>query len=250
MVEQDTQLQIIVGRNAVAEALRAGREIDRLLVAKGASGGSLSAILAQCRARGIPIKDVSPAKLDALCQGAVHQGVAIHFAAQQYCSVDDLLAVAEERGEPPFLILCDKIEDPHNLGAILRTAEACGAHGVVLPKRHSASLTPATAKSASGALEYVGVARVTNLAAEIDRLKEKGVWVYGADMQGTLWHVIDYTGPVALVIGSEGKGIGPLVAGKCDALVRLPMLGKINSLNASVAAGVFMYEVARQRMQP
>lgn len=247
-MEHETEFQTIVGRNAVLEALRSGREIDRLLISHGTPRGSLAAILAKCRERGILVKEVSPSKLDALCQGAVHQGVAVQFAAQSYCEVDDLLALADERGQPPFLILCDEIEDPHNLGAIIRTAEACGAHGIVIPKRRSASLSAAVAKSASGALEYVPVARVTNLANEIDRLKQKGIWIYGADMDGARWDRFDYTGPVAIVVGNEGKGIGPLIAKKCDAIVSLPMCGKINSLNASVAAGVLMYEVARQRM--
>ncbi len=238
---------IIAGRNAVAEALRSGREIDRLLVAHGAAGGSLTPIIAKCSQRGILIKEVSPQKLDALCGGVSHQGVAVMAAAHTYCQVEDMLALAEERGESPFLILCDEIEDPHNLGAIIRTAEACGVHGVVIPKRRSASLNATVAKSASGALEYMKVARVTNLAALIDQLKEKGLWIYGAHMEGQSWCGQSYAGPTALVIGSEGRGIGRLVAQRCDMLVSLPMFGKINSLNASVAAGVLMYEAARQR---
>lgn len=238
---------IIAGRNAVAEALRSGREIDRLLVAHGAAGGSLTPIIAKCSQRGILIKEVSPQKLDYLCGGVNHQGVAVMAAAHTYCQVEDMLRLAEERGEPPFLILCDEIEDPHNLGAIIRTAEACGVHGIVIPKRRSASLNATVAKSASGALEYMKVARVTNLTAVIDQLKEMGLWIYGAHMQGESWCGQGYAGPTALVIGSEGKGIGKLVAQHCDMLVSLPMFGKINSLNASVAAGVLMYEVARQR---
>lgn len=238
---------VIAGRNAVAEALRSGREIDRLLVAHGASGGSLAPIIAKCKQRGILIKEVSPQKLDYLCGGIPHQGVALLAAAHAYCQVEDMLRLAEERGEPPFLILCDEIEDPHNLGAIIRTAEACGVHGVIVPKRRSASLNATVAKAASGALEYMKVARVTNLTAVIDQLKEQGIWVYGAHMEGQSWCGQGYTGPTALVIGSEGKGIGRLVAQHCDMLVSLPMFGHINSLNASVAAGVLMYEVARQR---
>ena len=238
---------IIAGRNAVTEALRSGREIDRLLVAHGASGGSLTPIIAKCSQRGILIKEVSPQKLDYLCGGVSHQGVALMVAAHTYCQVEDMLRLAEERGEAPFLILCDEIEDPHNLGAILRTAEACGVHGVVIPTRRSASLNTTVAKAASGALEYMNVARVTNLTATIDELKEKGFWIYGAHMEGQSWCGQRYDGPTALVIGSEGKGIGQLVAKHCDMLVSLPMLGQINSLNASVAAGVLMYEIARQR---
>lgn len=238
---------IIAGRNAVLEALRAGREIDRLLVAHGAAGGSLKPIIAKCSQRGILIKEVSPQRLDELCGGVHHQGVALLAAAHAYCQVEDILRLAEERGESPFVVLCDEIEDPHNLGAIIRTAEACGVHGVVIPKRRSASLNATVAKAASGALEYMKVARVTNLAAAIDDLKERGLWVYGAHMEGESWCGQSYSGPTALVIGSEGRGIGRLVAEHCDMLVSLPMLGRINSLNASVAAGVLMYEVTRQR---
>jgi 23S rRNA (guanosine2251-2'-O)-methyltransferase len=238
---------VICGRNSVLEAVRSGREIDRLLIAHGVSGGSISAIIAKCSARGILIKEVSPQKLDFYCGGANHQGVAVFFAAQEYSTVEDILALARERGEQPFLILCDEIEDPHNLGAIIRTAEACGVHGIVIPKRRSASLNATVAKSASGALEYMKVARVTNLSNTIDELKQNGVWVFGADMDGADYTKTDFNLPCALVIGNEGRGIGTLVAKKCDALISLPMCGKINSLNASVAAGVLMYEVMRKR---
>lgn len=238
---------IICGRNSVLEAVRSGREIDRLLVAHGVSGGSIAAIVAKCSARGILIKEVSPQKLDYYCGGANHQGVAVLFAAQEYSTVSEMLETARERNEKPFLILCDEIEDPHNLGAIIRTAEACGAHGIIIPKRRSASLNATVAKSASGALEYMKVARVTNLANTIDELKKNGVWVFGADMEGEDYTRVDFDVPCALVIGNEGKGIGTLTAKKCDAIVSLPMSGRINSLNASVAAGVLMYEVVRRR---
>lgn len=238
---------IICGRNPVLEAVRSGREIDRLYVAHGVSGGSVSAIIAKCAAKKILIKEVSPQKLDYLCGGANHQGVAVVIASQHYSTVEEMLADANEKGEAPFLILCDNLEDPHNLGAIIRTAECCGVHGVIIPKRRSASLNATVAKAASGALEYVKVARVTNLTDEISRLKKQGVWIFGADMDGRDYREFDYTVPCALVIGNEGKGIGPLVSKNCDALIRLPMSGKINSLNASVAAGVLMYEVVRKR---
>lgn len=244
---EDSRSDVIAGRNAVMEALRSGREIDRLLVAHGASGGSLTPIIAKCSQRGILIKEVSSQKLDALCCGVNHQGVALMAAVHTYCQVEDILHLAEERGESPFLVICDEIEDPHNLGAIIRTAEACGVHGIVIPKRRSASLNATVAKSASGALEYMKVARVTNLTAAIDQLKEKGVWIFGAHMEGESWCSQSYSGPTALVIGSEGRGIGKRVASHCDLLVSLPMRGRINSLNASVAAGVLMYEAARQR---
>ena len=238
---------IICGRNPVLEALRSGREIDRLLVAHGTGGGSVTAIIAKCRAKGILIKEISPQKLDYYCGGANHQGVAVMFASQEYATVEDMFALAETRGEKPFLIICDEIEDPHNLGAIIRTAEATGVHGVIIPERRSASLNATVAKAACGALEYVPVARVTNIANTIDALKQRGVWVFGADMDGDDYTKTDFDTPCALVIGNEGKGIGALTAKKCDAVISLPMCGKINSLNASVAAGILMYEVVRSR---
>ena len=238
---------IICGRNPVLEALRSGREIDRLLVAHGTGGGSVTAIIAKCRAKGILIKEISPQKLDYYCGGANHQGVAVMFASQEYATVEDMFALAETRGEKPFLIICDEIEDPHNLGAIIRTAEATGVHGVIIPERRSASLNATVAKAACGALEYVPVARVTNIANTIDALKQRGVWVFGADMDGDDYTRTDFDTPCALVIGNEGKGIGALTAKKCDAGISLPMHGKINSLNASVAAGILMYEVVRSR---
>lgn len=238
---------IICGRNPVLEALRSGREIDRLFVAHGTGGGSVTAIIAKCRAKGILIKEISPQKLDYYCGGANHQGVAVMFASQEYATVDDMFALAETRGEKPFLIICDEIEDPHNLGAIIRTAEATGVHGVIIPERRSASLDATVAKAACGALEYVPVARVTNIANTIDALKQRGVWVFGADMDGDDYTKTDFDTPCALVIGNEGKGIGALTAKKCDAIISLPMHGKINSLNASVAAGILMYEVVRSR---
>ena len=247
MENENKQNNIICGRNPVLEAVRSGREIDRLLVAHGVSGGSVAAIIAKCSARGILIKEVSPQKLDYYCGGANHQGVAVMFASQEYSTVEDILQTANERNEMPFIIICDEIEDPHNLGAIIRTAEACGVHGIIIPKRRSASLNATVAKTAAGALEYMKVARVTNISNTIDELKEKGVWVFGADMDGRDYTLLDYDTPCAIVIGNEGKGIGTLVAKKCDGIISLPMHGKINSLNASVAAGVLMYEVARKR---
>lgn len=244
---ENSNNNIICGRNPVLEALRSGREIDRLFVAHGTGGGSVTAIIAKCRAKGILIKEISPQKLDYYCDGANHQGVAVMFASQEYATVDDMFALAETRGEKPFLIICDEIEDPHNLGAIIRTAEATGVHGVIIPERRSASLNATVAKAACGALEYVPVARVTNIANTIDALKERGVWVFGADMDGDDYTKTDFDTPCALVIGNEGKGIGALTAKKCDAILSLPMLGKINSLNASVAAGILMYEVVRSR---
>lgn len=238
---------VIVGRNPVAEALRSGREIDKLLVAHGANNGSTKALVAKCRERGIPVKEVAPQKLDFMSGGASHQGVALIVAAHEYCEVSDIMNFATEKGEAPFIIICDGIEDPHNLGAIIRTAEACGVHGIIIPKRRSASLNAVVAKSAAGALEYMRVARVTNITACIEELKAQGVWVYAADMDGQSWCSVDYKGACAFVIGSEGRGVSQLVKKSCDVTVSLPMMGQINSLNASVAAGVLMYEAARQK---
>ena len=239
---------VIVGRNPVTEALRSGREIDKLLVAHGAAVGSTKAIIAKCREKGILIKEVAPQKLDFLSGGASHQGVALIVATHKYCSVDDILAVAAEKNEAPFVIICDGIEDPHNLGAIIRTAEAWNVHGIIIPERRSASLNAVVSKSSAGALEYMRVARVTNLNNEIDRLKENGMWIYAADMDGESWCQTDYSGACGLVIGSEGRGVSRLVKEKCDRIISLPMQGKINSLNASVAAGILMYEITRQRL--
>lgn len=238
---------VIVGRNPVTEALRSGREIDKLLVAHGADTGSTKAIIAKCRERGILVKEVAPQKIEALSGGAVHQGLALIVAAHKYCEVNDILEFAKTKNEAPFIIICDEIEDPHNLGAIIRTAEACAVHGIIIPKRRSASLNTVVAKSAAGALEYIRVARVTNITATIDELKSQGVWIYAADMDGENWCQTDYSEATALVIGSEGRGISRLVKQNCDKIVSMPMLGEINSLNASVAAGILMYEVARQR---
>lgn len=251
MVETNNNKQqnIICGRNPVIEALRSGKEIDRLLIAHGAAGGSITEIIAKCSAKKILIKEISPQKLDYYCAGANHQGVAVMLATREYSTVDDILNTATERNEKPFVIICDEIEDPHNLGAVIRTAEACGVHGIIIPQRRSASLNLTVAKTSAGALEYMKVARVTNISNTIDNLKSKGLWVFGADMDGSDYTKTDFDIPCALVIGNEGKGIGPLVAKKCDDIVSLPMVGNINSLNASVAAGILMYEVLRKRLK-
>ena len=243
--ERDSNL--IIGRNAVSEALRSGRNIDTLLVVRGERNGSVGRIIAECKEKGVVIKEVDKKKLDFMCGQGNHQGVAAYAAVHEYSSVEDIFALAEERGEAPFIILCDELEDPHNLGAIIRTAETAGAHGVIIPKRRNASLTWAVGKASAGAVEYVPVARVGNLASTIEDLKKRGVWVYCADMDGSPWCQVDFSGAVALVVGSEGFGISRLIREKCDFMMRLPMLGKINSLNASVAAGIFMYEILRQR---
>lgn len=242
------QNDLMIGRNAVMEAVRSGRAIDHILIARGSRSGSLSAVLKAARETGIPVKEADPKKLDALSQHQNHQGIVAFAAAKAYASLDDLFALAEERGEPPFFLIADSLQDPHNLGAILRTAECTGAHGVIIPQRRAVGLTFAVGKASAGALEYVPVARVPNLTAAIDTLKKHGVWVYAADFNGESWCRLDYTGPCALIIGNEGMGISPLVRKQADFIVSLPMQGKIQSLNASVACGVLCYEVARQRL--
>lgn len=239
---------LVVGRNAVLELIKSGREIENILIAKGEREGSISKIIALAREKGIVIKNVDRKKLDFMCAGANHQGVIANVPAHEYSSVEDILALAEEKGEPPFIIICDEIEDSHNLGAIIRTAEACGAHGIIIPKRRNVGLNFIVAKTSCGALEYVKVARVSNINSTIDKLKKENIWVYAADMDGQPWSKTDFSGGVALVVGSEGKGVGEHIKANCDVTVSLPMRGKVNSLNASVAAGIIMYEVARQRL--
>ncbi len=242
--DDDKKPDLLIGRNAVTEALKSDREIDTLILMRNNNNPALSRLASMAKEKGAVVKEVDSKKLDFMCGGANHQGVAAYVAAHEYASVEDIFAYAEEKGEAPFIVVCDEIEDPHNLGAIIRTAECAGVHGVIIPKRRSASLNFTVGKTSAGALEYMRVARVSNLASTIDELKEKGCWVYGADMDGTDYKKTDFTGAVVLVIGSEGKGIGKLIRQKCDAIVSLPMKGNINSLNASVAAGILMYEVS------
>ena len=238
---------IIAGRNPVMEAIRSGRSIESILVAKGERSGSVVAIIAKAKQKNIPVKDVDSKKLDFLAKGVNHQGIVAQCAVKEYSTLEDIFALAEERGESPFIIVLDKIEDPHNLGAIIRTAECAGAHGVIIPERRSAGLSYTVEKTSAGALEYMPVVRVKNISAVLKKLKDKGIWVYGADMDGEHYKKVNFDGAVALVIGNEGKGISPLVAKDCDVIVSLPMKGKINSLNASVAAGILMYEIADKR---
>ncbi len=240
--------EIIEGRNAVIEALRAGRAIDKIFIAKGDVDKTLGHIASRAREKGVVVVEADRRKLDFMSRTKAHQGVVALAAMRDYCEVADILAVAEERGEPPFVIVCDEISDPHNLGAIIRTAECVGAHGVVIPKRRSAGLTAIVGKASAGAAEYMAIARVANLSSALKELKEAGLWVYGtaADGASPLWSM-DLTGPIALVIGSEGDGMGRLVRESCDFVLSLPMKGQLNSLNASAAAAVTMYEVLRQR---
>lgn len=237
---------LIVGRNPVTEALKAGKSLNTIFV-NSEGGGSLGLICKMAKEKGIVVKQVSEAKLNAMSGGASHQGVIASGACAEYVTVEDILAVSEKKGTKPFIIICDEIEDPHNLGAIIRTAEAAGADGIIVPKRRSAALTETVYKTSAGAASWLPVARVPNIPAAIDTLKENGVWIYGTDAEGEDYTGSDMTGSVGLVIGSEGFGMGRLVREKCDFLLKLPMYGKITSLNASVAAGIFMYETVRQR---
>lgn len=239
---------VLIGRNCVREALRSGRTIDCIMVVKGNRSGSLGEIIALAKAKGIPVKEADGKKLDFLSNGATHQGIVATVACKEYVSIEDIFQTAQQRGENPFIVILDEIEDPHNIGAIIRTAECTGVHGIILPKRRSAGLSYTVGKSSAGAVEYVNVARVTNLASAIEELKKRGVWVLGADMNGTPSEKFDLTGSIAIVIGNEGKGIGKLIKSRCDGIISLPMKGKINSLNASVAGGIIMYDVLRQRI--
>ena len=248
MPDNEIKNEIIEGRNAVIEALRAGRAIDKIFIARGDVDKTLGHIASKAREKGIVVAECDRKKLDFMSQTHAHQGVIALCAVREYCSVDDIFAIAGERGEKPFLIVCDEISDPHNLGAIIRSAECAGAHGVIIPKRRSAGLTAIVDKASAGAAEHMAIARVPNIPSAIKELKERGLWVYGtaADGQSGLWDT-DFTGSMALVIGSEGDGMGRLVRESCDFIVSLPMKGQVNSLNASAAAAIVMYEILRQR---
>lgn len=240
--------EIIIGRNSVAEALKSGRPINKILIAKGERSGSMREIIGTARKQGLVVQEVEPAKLDDLAKGQRHQGLAALAAPVAYASVEDILAKAREQGQPPFLVLLDELEDPHNVGAILRTADAAGVHGVLMPKRRSCPLSSTVAKTSAGAVEYVPVARIGNIAQTLEQLKKAGLWIVGADMDGDKnYYEADLTGPIVVVVGSEGRGMGRLTKEQCDFVVRIPMRGEINSLNASVACSLMLYEVLRQR---
>lgn len=238
----------IEGRNAVMEAFRSGKTIDRVYVLKGCQDGPINSILREARKHDTLVNFVAKERLDQMSETGKHQGVIASAAAYAYAEVEDMLKLAEEKGEPPFLFLLDDIEDPHNLGAIIRTANLAGAHGVIIPKRRAVGLTATVARTSAGALNYTPVAKVTNLSATIEELKEKGMWFVCADMGGTTMYDLNLTGPIGLVIGNEGDGVSRLVKEKCDFVASIPMKGEIDSLNASVAAGVLAYEIVRQRM--
>ncbi len=238
----------IEGRNPVMEALESGRPIDKIFIAEGVKDHFSNRMYEHARNRGIVVQRVDRTVLDRMTATGSHQGIIALGAAKEYVGVDDILSIASERKEAPFVIILDGITDPHNTGSIIRTAEACGVHGVIIPKRRAAGLTPIVEKASAGALEHMAVAKVANIPQTIDILKDRGLWIAGAEMNGAvLYSKADMKGPIALVIGSEGEGIGRLTASRCDFLLKIPMLGRISSLNASAAAAVLMYEVSRQR---
>ena len=238
---------VISGRNAVKELLESGRDIEKIFISSGEREGSINLILGIAADRGIPIFERDRSKLDEMSGGAKHQGVIAIAAEMNYSTVEEILAYAEERGEKPFIVLCDGIEDPHNLGAIIRTAECSGVHGVIIPKRRAVGLTSTVAKSSAGALSHMRIAKVTNLAVTLDELKERGLWAYAADMDGTDYRSTDMRGGSVIVLGSEGFGISRLVKEKCDFVVSIKMYGQVNSMNVSCAAAVILTEVAHQR---
>ncbi len=240
---------LVIGRNAVSELLKSGKSVDKLLVRKGEREGSISVIVAMAIERGIPIVESEKQKLDSLAAGLHHQGVIAYAAQKEYATIEEILAIAKERGEPPFVLLCDGVDDPGNLGAMIRCAEGAGVHGVIIPKRRSVGLTAAVDRASAGALEHMAVAKVPNLAAAIDELKRAGLWIYGAEAGGSPCYQTDMKGAVGVVMGSEGEGISRLIREKCDFIVSIDMYGKVNSFNVSCATAVILCEAARQRRQ-
>lgn len=239
----------IEGRNAVIEAFRSGKPIDKLFIQDGLQDGPIQTIKREAKKHNTFVKFVSNERLDQISETGKHQGVIAYAAAYEYAQVEDIFAAAREKNEPPFIILLDNIEDPHNLGAIARTANVAGAHGIIIPKNRAVGLTASVAKTSAGAINYVPIARVTNLSTTIEELKKEGIWFACADMEGTPMYELDLSGPIGLVVGSEGGGVGRLVKKRCDFSAAIPMKGNIDSLNASVAAGVLAYEIVRQRMK-
>lgn len=243
---EDESSSIVFGRNPVMELLKSDRTIDKLFVRRGDREGSITVIVSECLARKIPVIEVDKAKLDSLAGGMNHQGVAAMAAMKDYCSIDDIFKIAGERGEKPFIVVADEIEDPHNLGALIRCAEGAGAHGLIIPKRRSAGLTSVVQKASAGALEHLAIAKVANIASALDELKERNVWVYGAEADGAPVYDTKFDSATAIVVGSEGFGISRLVREKCDFIVSIPMYGRVNSFNVSCAAAVILCEAARQ----
>lgn len=236
----------VIGRNAVRELLRSGREIDKLLVRRGDREGSIVVLIAEAKKAGIPVIEVEKSKLDELSGNANHQGIVAMAAEKSYCSIEDILAIAAERGEAPLIVIADGITDPYNLGTLIRCAEGVGAHGLIIPKRRAAGLTPLVTKASAGAIEHLAIARVPNISAAIEELKEHGVWVYGAEVGGQNYYDTDLSGACAIVMGSEGEGISRLVLEKCDFKISIPMYGHVNSFNVAAAAAVVLAEASRQ----
>ena len=249
ILETEIREDLIVGRNAVMEVLKSDRTIESLYIANGNMEGSIKAIINIARDKGIILKDVDRKKLDAMSGGVNHQGVIAQVTPYKYCEIPHMLDLAKKRGEDPFIVILDEIEDPHNLGSIIRTAELCGVHGIIIPKRRNVGITSTVYKCSVGAIEHMKIAKVTNINAAIDELKKEGLWIYGADIAGEEYsYQVNFSGPCAMVIGSEGRGISKLTLKKCDKLVKIPMVGRINSLNASVAGGIMMYEILKGRL--
>ena len=236
----------VIGRNAVRELLKSDRDVDKLLVQKGERTGSITVLVAQAIERGIPVIETEKQKLDAIAGFAPHQGVIAYAAEKEYCTVEDILEIAKERGEAPLIVICDGITDPYNLGAIIRCAECCGAHGIIIPKRRAVGLNPLVTKASAGAIEHLAVAKVSNIASTVEQLKELGIWTYAAEAGGESLYTTDLSGPCALVLGSEGNGVSQLVKKTCDAVVSIPMYGQVNSFNVSTAAAILLYEAARR----
>ena len=244
--EEEVAEGIVWGRNAVKELLATNRGVDKIMTARGDRDGSISMLVAMAIERKIPVLEVDRKKLDQMTAGAAHQGIVAMTPMREYSTVDDILNYAKEKGEAPLIAVCDGVEDPHNLGAMIRSAECAGFHGMIIPKRHAATLTATVAKASAGAIEHLRIAKVTNLPTTIDELKEKGVWVYGADMEGGVYYETDLCGAVAIVMGNEGKGISRLVEEKCDFKISIPLYGNLNSMNVSAAAAVLFTEAAKQ----
>ncbi|MBQ9132388.1 MAG: 23S rRNA (guanosine(2251)-2'-O)-methyltransferase RlmB [Clostridia bacterium] len=245
-IHGDYENGAVIGRNAVRELLKSQRSVDKLLVQKGERTGSIVVLVAQAIEQGIPVIETEKSKLDALAGYAPHQGVIAFAAEKEYCTVEDLLQIAKDRGEAPLLVICDGITDPYNLGAIIRCAECCGAHGLIIPKRRAAGLTPLVTKASAGAIEHLAVAKVANIASTVEWLKEQGVWTFAAEAGGSDLYQTDFRGPCALILGSEGNGVSQLVRKTCDTVVSIPMYGKVNSFNVSTAAAVLLAEIAHQ----
>jgi len=248
-IHGDYENGAVIGRNAVRELLKSERSVDKLLVQKGERNGSIVVLVAQAIERGIPVIETEKSKLDSLAGYAPHQGVIAFAAEKEYCTVEDILQIARDRGEAPLIVICDGITDPYNLGAIIRCAECCGAHGLIIPKRRAVGLTPLVTKASAGAVEHLAIAKVSNIASTVEQLKEQGIWTFAAEAGGSDLYATDFRGPCAIVMGSEGNGVSQLVKKTCDTVVSIPMYGKVNSLNVSTAASVVLCHAARMQRE-